>query len=112
MRIFGRKKFRRAPAWWRRLLLNYAWRLTAAQFWADERGAWFLALLIGLALNIVAYLLMPKPKTDKPEAAKDLEDPTAEAGRPIPVVFGTITVKGLNVIGFMDKNMRTYKVDV
>ena len=87
-------------------------RLSMAQFWADENGAWFLALLIGLALNIIAYLLMPRPKTDKPEAAKDLEDPTAEAGRPIPVVFGTITVKGLNVLWFGDKNMRTHKVDV
>lgn len=88
------------------------WRSLARQFRRDETGAWFLWLLLGLALNIAAYLLMPKPKTAKPEAAKDMDNPTAEAGRPIPVVFGTITVKGLNVLDFRDKNKETYKVRV
>lgn len=69
-------------------------------------------LIIGLALFSLALnlLLAPKPKTPKPEAAKDLENPTAEAGRPIPVVFGTITVKGLNVLWYGDKSFRTVKV--
>lgn len=65
--------------------------------------AWFIQLLIGLALNIVAYLIMPKPKQDQPAEVKDLEDPTAEAGRPLPVVFGSVLVKGLNVMDFSDK---------
>lgn len=65
--------------------------------------AWFVQLLIGIALNIVAYLIMPKPKQDQPNEIKDLEDPTAEAGRPVPVVFGSLMVKGLNVIDFMEK---------
>lgn len=72
--------------------------------------AFFVALGISLAISIISYLIMPKPKAPKPEAAKDLEDPTAEAGRPIPVVFGTMTVKGLNVLWFGDKSKRTYKV--
>lgn len=65
--------------------------------------AWFVQLLIGIALNIVAYLIMPKPKQDQPNEIKDLEDPTAEAGRPLPVVFGSLMVKGLNVIDFSEK---------
>jgi len=72
--------------------------------------AFWAALAISLAISIISYMIMPKPKAPKPEAAKDLEDPTAEAGRPIPVVFGTITVKGLNVLWFGDKGKRTYKV--
>lgn len=72
--------------------------------------AWFLPLLVSFALNIIAYALMPKPKGPKPEAAKDLESPTAEAGRPIPIVFGTITLKGLNDIWDGEKSSRTYKV--
>ena len=72
--------------------------------------AWFIPLLITLALQIVAYILMPKPKAPKPEAAKDLENPSAEAGRPIPVVFGTVTVKGVNILWFGEKSIRTYKV--
>jgi len=71
---------------------------------------WFIPLLISLALNIAAYLLMPKPKGPKPEAARDMDNPTAEAGREIPVVFGTLTVKGLNCLWFGDKSIRTYKV--
>lgn len=74
--------------------------------------AWFLSLLVGLALQVVAYLLMPKPKKQKSPAAADLENPTAEAGRPIPVVFGTITVKGLNIIWFGDKLVKEYKIKI
>lgn len=72
--------------------------------------AWWLILLVALALNVVAYLIMPKPKTSKPEAAKDMDAPTADAGRPVPVVFGTITVKGLNVLWYGDKSTRAYTI--
>lgn len=71
--------------------------------------SWWVALLIGLALNIIAYLIMPKPKQPKPPAAKDLEDPTAESGRPMPVVFGTITVKGSNIVWFGEKSLHEYE---
>lgn len=69
-------------------------------------------LIIGLALFSLALnlLLAPKVKAPKPEALKDLESPTAEAGRPIPVVFGTITVKGLNVLWYGEKSFTTKKV--
>ena len=71
--------------------------------------AWWVVALISLAIQIVAYIIMPKPKAPKPEAAQDLQNPTAEAGRPIPVPFGTITVKGVNILWFGDKSIRTYK---
>ncbi len=67
---------------------------------------------LGKILFGIIGLLLPKVKKRKPESARDLEDPTAEAGRPIPVVFGTITVKGVNVLHFGDKSLRTYKVKV
>lgn len=73
-------------------------------------AGWLIGLLISLAIQIVAYIIMPKPKTPKPEAAQNLENPTAEAGRPIPVVFGTVTVKGPNILWFGDKSVRTYKI--
>lgn len=68
------------------------------------------SLLLGLALSIVSYMLMPKPKEQKPPEAQDLEDPTAEAGRPIPVVFGTVTVKGGNILYYGDKFKQQYGV--
>lgn len=75
--------------------------------------AWFVAflvqLLVGVALQVIGYLLMGQPKTSKSDAVQDLENPTAEAGRPIPVVFGEVEIKGLNVIWYGDKSTRTYE---
>ncbi len=71
----------------------------------------WLLLLAVVALAALNYLLTPKPKAPKPEEVKDLDDPTAEAGRPMPVVFGSITVKGLNFLWYGDKGKDTYKVD-
>lgn len=65
------------------------------------------AALVGVAL---LALFMPKPKAPKPPEATDLENPVAEAGKPVPVVFGTVTVKGLNVLWFGDKHTYTKKV--
>lgn len=70
---------------------------------------WFVAVAIALAVAALAIVLMPKPHTPRPDATKDLEDPTADAGMPIPVAFGTITVKGLDNLWFGDKSSRTYK---
>ena len=71
--------------------------------------AWFVPMLISLAMNIVSYLLQPKPKTDQPASTEDMEDPTAEAGRPIPVLFGTMTIKGTNILWYGEKQVTSYK---
>lgn len=93
------------------LVGNQSFRRTVFRFLGDERGAWFLFLLVGLLLNVVAYLILPRAKQPKPEAAKDMDDPTADAGRPVPWLFGTVLIKGLNVLNFMDKNIRNYEVN-
>jgi hypothetical protein len=69
----------------------------------------WLILAAAVASVVLSLLLMPKPKAPRPEATSDLDNPVAEAGKPIPVVFGTVTVKGLNVLWFGDKGRRTYK---
>ncbi|MBK3745242.1 hypothetical protein G3A39_39345 [Paraburkholderia aspalathi] len=69
----------------------------------------FLGLIISLVLMVVAYLIMPKQKQSSPEIA-DMDDPTAEAGRPIPVLFGTKTIKGLNVLWYGEKRYVTKKI--
>lgn len=74
--------------------------------------AWFIPLLIAVALQVVSYLLMPKPKAPKPEAAKEMEAPTSDAGREILVPFGTLIIKSPNALWSGDKRMRTYKVKV
>ncbi|MGN5375793.1 hypothetical protein [Sphingomonas hankookensis] len=72
--------------------------------------AFLVLLAVAVALLVVSYALMPKPKQPKPGAVQDLDNPTAEAGREIPVIFGTITVKGLNVLDFSEKSIRSYEV--
>lgn len=61
------------------------------------------AIAIAAALQIAVFLLTPRPKKPTPPEARDFEAPTAEAGRPIPVVFGTITVKGTNYLWYGEK---------
>lgn len=66
----------------------------------------FLAqLAIGVALQILGYLLLPKPKPEKPPTVDDLKDPTAEAGRPIPKVFGSMTIQSPNILWYGDKQI-------
>jgi len=71
---------------------------------------WVAQLLIAVLVSVVSYLIAPKPKQPKPAMAKDFENPTAEAGRPCTVVFGTIIVKGLNILWYGDKGRRDYTV--
>jgi len=67
-------------------------------------------LLLGFALQVVGYLLMPKPKGPKPDEVRDLETPKAEAGMPIPVPFGDITIKGINYLYTGEKETILRKV--
>lgn len=51
---------------------------------------------------IISYALTPKPPTPKPAALSDFDVPTAEEGRPIPVIFGTVWIKSPNVLWYGD----------
>lgn len=71
---------------------------------------WLIALAIAVAVNIISYVIAPKPKGPKPEAVQEGENPTASAGKPIPVVFGTVMVKEVNVLWYGDKSTHTTEV--
>lgn len=73
---------------------------------------WLIMMAIAIAINIASYLLMPKPKAPRPDAVKDLEEPTAEAGRPLPVLFGTKEMRAPNILHFGDKSTRQYEIKV
>lgn len=57
-----------------------------------------------LVVAIIAVALVPTPKGEvpKPASLNDIEAPTAEPGRPIPVVFGTMLLKSPNVVWYGD----------
>lgn len=59
---------------------------------------YYFAVLLFAAY--VSYALAPKPQPPKPASLEDFDVPTAEQGREIPVVFGTITVTGPNVLWY------------
>lgn len=66
---------------------------------------WIGKLVLLTFINIIAYAILPKPKGPKPDEFKELEYPTAEAGKPIPVVFGEVTVSEWNYLWYGDKEI-------
>lgn len=69
-------------------------------------------VIVSIALSVVSLLIRPKVAQPKPDAVRDLEAPTAEAGRPICRVYGSPRVRGLNVLDVRDKGTRTYEIKV
>jgi len=59
-------------------------------------------IIIMIVALIVAVALAPKAPTPKPASLDDFDVPVAEEGRPIPVVFGTVTITGANVLWYGD----------
>lgn len=59
-----------------------------------------IAVLVVAAF--VSAALAPKQAPPKPSSLSDFDVPTADEGREIPVVFGTVTVTGPNVIWYGD----------
>lgn len=63
----------------------------------------FWNIIIGLALLVIGYIIMPKPPKQKPPEVSEMESPTAEAGKPITVIFGDIMVQSPNYLWWGDK---------
>jgi len=65
-----------------------------------------MTFLFQLVLLVASYFisaaLAPKPPVPKPAALNDFDVPTAEQGRPVPVVFGTVLLTGPNVLWYGD----------
>ncbi len=74
----------------------------------DVSMAFFTALFIGLILSgvsiVISELLRPKPDIEnaKPGAKGDFRFPTADEGRPIPLLWGKAKLEGPNVVWWGD----------
>lgn len=79
---------------------------------AIDWAYWLVQLIIAVAVAVVAYLIMPTPDGQLSNAGDELQSPTAEAGRALQVVQGTITIKNPNIIWWGDRGKRIYKVKV
>lgn len=62
---------------------------------------WDYLVYIAIAA-IVSYALAPTPPVPKPPELSEITAPTAEEGKPIGVVFGTVTVRSPNVVWYGD----------
>lgn len=57
---------------------------------------WYIAAFVaGLVLSFAAT---PKPPSPKPAGFSDIDAPTAEEGKPIPVLFGTRDLNSPNIV--------------
>lgn len=63
--------------------------------------SWIYAIVWVVAL-VAAYTMVPKPQTQPPAGIGEVEAPTAEEGREIPVLFGTRDIEGPNVVWYGD----------
>jgi hypothetical protein len=69
---------------------------------------WFF--VAGLALAIIgAYAFQPKIQSQKPAGIDEIQVPTANDGREIPVVFGCRMVRGPNVVWYGDLSTQAIK---
>ena len=72
----------------------------------------FMNLIISLVMMVIAYaiqmILMPRPENND-AVVGDMDIPTAEDGKTIPVVFGTILLKDSNIIDYFDAQAEAIK---
>lgn len=62
---------------------------------------WF-AVALFVASIVISLALVPKPQATKPPGMNEIQAPTAEVGRSIPVLFGTRDLGGPNVTWYGD----------
>lgn len=53
-----------------------------------------------IAVVVIAVSMSAKPPTTPPPSLSDLDLPTAEEGRPIPVIFGVVTITSPNIVWY------------
>lgn len=63
---------------------------------------WWLALLLFAGTTVLSALLTRRPRDVQPSALGDFTFPTAQEGRAIPIVYGTVKLAAPNVVWYGD----------
>jgi hypothetical protein len=62
-----------------------------------------IIIVVAVAASVATSLLIqPAAQNREPPELEDIQAPTAEEGREIPVLFGTRNIKGANVVWYGD----------
>lgn len=69
----------------------------------------FLPIFVFVATIALSLILRPKMPDTQAPATGDLQFPTAESGSPITVVFGTVLIKGPNIVWYGDLGYKAIK---
>lgn len=69
----------------------------------------FFQLFLLVVSYVIQSALQPKPQAPTAAALSDFDVPTAEEGRAIPVVFGTVVVSGANCVWYGDLGKKAIK---
>ena len=79
-------------------------KLTKRQKAHPSRAGFLDILLVYVLLTVLSELLRPKPRLEDAKAAglDEFKFPTATEGRSIPLVWGTVQIKGPNVVWYGD----------
>ena len=72
---------------------------------------WLIQIIIGLVLNVFAYVLMGAAQKPKPPELKDMDAATSEAGRPVMWLAGSATITSLNLIEAWNKESIRRNID-
>ncbi len=85
---------------------------TALQLWRlipvsviviDDIIIAIIIIVVAVAASVATSLLIqPAAQNREPPELEDIQAPTAEEGREIPVLFGTRNIKGANVVWYGD----------
>lgn len=71
--------------------------------------AWWY-LVVWIVAFVAAYALMPRPRQQRPPV-QEINAPTAQEGREIPVLFGSRYITGPNVVWYGDVTTTAIKED-
>jgi hypothetical protein len=66
-------------------------------------------IIVAIILTVISLLLVPKQPKPKKQNLKDVEVPIAKYGEPIVVIFGTVYLKGSNVVWYGDLKRKKIK---
>ena len=71
---------------------------------------WVAAIVFVVAL-VIGVTMMPTSESVAPAEFEDIDAPTAEVGREIPVLFGTRKISGSNVVWYGHMRLVAVKSD-